>query len=403
MRGMADTVALPSGSQTSLREANRVRILDVVKRFGVITQVELADATGLSAGTVSVIVKELVEAGIVNTSPTSRSGRRANNVRLARRLGLIGGVHIGMRDLRVALSNPAGEVLVRRHLPLAAGNRADTTFDRICLFIMDMLDDLGANHDELLALGVGVDAPIDWTSGMVSSPGLMRGWDEVAIGDSLQRRLDTPVLVDNASNLSALAEYRMGAGAGADPMIYLAVTHGIGAGIIIGAQIFRGFSGAAGEIGHQSIDDHGPICRCGNRGCLEAIAGAPALLESLRMTHGNLSLADLVELTLDGDVACGRVIEDAARHIGFVLAGLCNTIDPQRIVVGGEMAAVGELFLAPLRRATSRFTLPSSTPTIEIVPAQLGLDCALFGAISLALDSVHLPGNLEGVVLHDTN
>jgi len=399
---MTDTVALTSGSQSSLREANRARILDVVKRFGVITQVELADATGLSAGTVSVIIKELLAAGVINTAPTSRSGRRANKITLARQLGLVGGVHIGQRDLLVALANPAGEVLVSRHLPLAAGHRADSTLDRICLFISDMLEQLGAEHQEILALGIGIDAPIDSATGMVSSPGLMRGWDGIDISESLRQRLYIPVMVDNAVNLRALAEYRIGAGVGANPIIYLAVTHGIGAGIIIDGQIFRGFSGTAGEIGHISVDEHGPICRCGNRGCLEAVAGTPALLESLRLTHGNLSLTDLVAQASDGDVACCRVIEDAARHIGFVLAGLCNTIDPQRIIVGGELVGVGELFLAPLRRATSRFTLPSSTPTIEVVPGQLGNDCAMLGAISLALDSVQLPGNLGGVILHAT-
>ena len=398
---MTDLATLPSGSQSSLREANRARILDVVKRFGVITQVELADATGLSAGTISVIIKELLEAGVVNTAPTSRSGRRANNITLARRLGLVAGVHIGQRDLRVALSNPAGEVLVHRHLPLAAGHRADTTLDRICLFISEMLDLLGAEHGEILAMGVGIDAPIDCATGMVSSPGLMRGWDDIAIGESLTRRLDLPISVENAVSLRALAEYRVGAGVGADPFIYLAVSQGIGAGIIIDGQIFRGFSGTAGQIGHISIDEHGPICHCGNRGCLEAVAGTAALLESLRLTHGNLSLTDLVKQAGEGDVACTRIIEDAARHIGFVLAGLCNTIDPQRVVIGGEMVDVGELFLAPLRRATSRFTLPSSTPTIEVVPGVLGSESALLGAIALALDSVHLPGNLQGVILHD--
>jgi len=399
---MTDTLAPPSGSQSSLREANRARILDAVKRFGVITQVELADATGLSAGTVSVIIKELLAAGLVNTAPTSRSGRRANKITLARQLGLVGGVHIGQRDLRIALSNLAGEVLVRRHLPLAAGHRADTTLDRICLFIAEMLDQLGAEHQEILALGIGVDAPIDRATGMVSSPGLMRGWDDIAIGESLQRRLYIPVLVDNAVNLRALAEFRLGAGVGANPLVYLAVTHGIGAGIIIDGQVFRGYSGTAGEIGHISIDEHGPICRCGNRGCLEAVAGTSALLESLHLTHGNLSLSDFVARANNGDIACGRIIEDAARHIGFVLAGLCNTIDPQRIIVGGELVGVGELFLAPLRRATSRFTLPSSTPTIEVVQGLLGSDCAMLGAISLALESVHIPGNLEGVILHAT-
>ncbi|MCL2736805.1 MAG: ROK family transcriptional regulator [Propionibacteriaceae bacterium] len=401
MTTMVDVVGLAYGSQTSLREANRARILDAVKRFGVITQVELADATGLSAGTVSVIIKELHEAGVVTTAPTSRSGRRAINVTLARRLGLVAGVHIGRRDLRVALANPAGEILSRQHMPLAKDHRADTGLDRVSLFIADMVEHLGATHDEILGTGVAVDAPIDRTTGMVCSPALMRGWDQVPIADTLERRLGSPVIVDNAANVRALAEARMGAGIGADPMVYLYVSYGIGAGIVTDGKVFRGFSGTAGEIGHVSIDEHGPMCYCGNRGCLEAVAGATPMLDSLRLTHGNLSLADLTERALAGDIACRRVIEDSARHIGLALAGLCNIVDPQRVVVGGELSVVQDLFLDPLRTATSRFTLPSSTPTIEIVSGALGGDCELMGALCMALDAVSLPGNLDGMVFHD--
>jgi len=400
---MAEIVGLVSGSQTSLREANRARIIEQVKRFGVITQVELADATGLSAGTVSVIVKELLEAGVVNTSPTSRSGRRAVNVTLARRLGLVVGVHIGQRDLRVGLANPAGEILQQQHLPLGKDHRADTGLDSICLFIADMLERLGAEHDEILGVGVAVDAPIDHNTGMVCSPGLMRGWDQVPIGESLQNRLHLPVLIDNASNTRALAESRFGAGVNANPLVYLAIAQGIGAGIMVDAEIFHGFTGTAGEIGHISIDENGPMCYCGNRGCLEAYAGTRALLETLRVTHGNLSLSDFINQAVSGDVACRRVIEDAAHRVGFALSGVCNIIDPQRIIVGGDLAGVGDLFLAPLRAATAHFALPSSTPTIEIVPGELGEECALIGAICLALDSVSLSGNLEGVLLHDAN
>ncbi|MDR0488236.1 MAG: ROK family transcriptional regulator [Propionibacteriaceae bacterium] len=400
---MVDTAGLAHGSQTSLREANRAHILDAIKKFGVITQVELADATGLSAGTVSVIVKELLEAGIVNTTPTSRSGRRAINVTLARRLGIVAGVHIGRRDLRVCLASPAGEILIKQHLPLAKDHRSDTVLDRIALFISDMLNHIGASREEILGTGVALDAPIDRTTSMVCSPGLMRGWDQIAIGPALERRLDCDVVVENGTNVGALAECRMGAGFGADPVIYLSVSHGIGAGIVYEGKLFRGFSGIAGEIGHVSYDDQGPICYCGNRGCLEAVTGTSSMLESLKLTHGNLSLADLTERATGGDIACRRVIEDATRHIGLALAGLCNLIDPQRVVVGGDIARLGDLFLDPLRAATSRFTLPGSTPTIEIVPGELGVECELVGAVCLALESIRLPGNLEGVVFHDAS
>ncbi len=395
---MSSTV--PFGSQSSLREANRGRVLDTIRRFGSITQVELADATGLSTGTISVIVKELHETGVVTTTPTARNGRRAVLVALSRRLGLVAGVAIGRRDMRVALASAAGEILAEQHLPLGKEHRADTGLDRAAMLVSDMVERLGASREELLGVGLGISAPIDRTTGMICSPGLMRGWDDVPIAESMRARVGVPVVVDNAANLGCLAEGRMGAGAQASPLVYLEVSHGIGLGLSIDAQIYPGFSGTAGEIGHMCVDEHGPMCYCGNRGCLEAIAGPAAMLESLRLTHGNLSLADLIRRCQEGDISCRRVIEDAAHYIAIALGGVCNLLDPQRIVIGGELVKAGGAFMDPLKRFTSRFTLPGSRPTIEILPGVLGDRCVLTGAILIALDSIRLPGDLEGVVLH---
>jgi predicted NBD/HSP70 family sugar kinase len=395
---VASTVTF--GSQSSLREANRGRILEVIRKFGAITQVELADATGLSPGTISVIVKELHEAGVITTKPTSRNGRRAVLVTLSRRLGLVAGVVIGRRDMRVGLASPAGEILAEQHLPLGNQHRGDTGLDRVALFVTDMVERIGANREELLGVGCGIAAPIDRATGMICSPGLMRGWDDIPIGQSLQSRMGVPVVVDNSANLGCLAESRLGAGQGASPVAYLSVGHGIGLGLSVDNQIFHGFSGTAGEIGHMCVDENGPICYCGNRGCLEAIAGSTAMLESLRLTHGNLSLADLIRQTQDGDIACRRVIDDATRYIAIALGAVCNLLDPQRVVVGGPLVDVGQPFLDPLTAYTARFTLPGARPTIEILPGRLGERCELLGAIAYALDTVHLPGDLEGVTLH---
>ncbi len=390
------------GSQSSLREANRARVLSVIRRFTAITQIELADATGLSTGTISVIVKELHDAGVVTTKPTTRNGRRATLVALSRRLGLVAGVSIGRREMQVGLANPAGEILAEQRLPLGNHHRADTGLDRVALFISDMLDRIGADRSELLGVGCGIPAPVDRTTGVICSPGLMRGWDDVPIADGLEARVGVPVLVDNGANLGCLAECRLGAGVGADPVVFLSVTHGIGMGLGLDGQVFRGFSGTAGEFGHVCVDENGPMCYCGNRGCLEAIAGPGAMLESLRTTHGNMSLSDLIRRSGEGDVSCRRVIEDAAHYIAIGLGGVCNLLDPQRIVVGGALVQAGEVLLDPLKRFTERFTLPGTRPTIEIVPGALGERSELMGAITYALDTIRLPGDLRMFPLSDT-
>jgi len=397
---MATGIAL--GSQTSLREANRARVVETVKRFGAITQVELAEATGLSAGTISTIVKELQSAGIVDTSPTSRSGRRAVQVKLAHRPGLVAGAHFSRRMLRVALADLTGAVVAEQHLPLAKDHRADTGLDRAAMLIFDMLEHLGAKGSELLGIGVGVGAPIDRATGKVSSPQLMRGWDGVPIAEALAKRTNAPVAVDNDANLAALAEARFGAGQGFDPIVYVSASYGIGAGILVNGEIFGGYSGLAGEIGHISVDEQGPICHCGNRGCLEMLAGSAAMLESLRLTHGNLSLRDLIAQANAGDIACRRVLADAAHYYGIALASLCNLLDPQRVILGGEIAETGDLFLGPLRDFTARFTLPGLSSTIEIVSGTLGVRAELFGALTRALDSVAVVGESEGMEIRAT-
>ncbi|MEO8907037.1 MAG: ROK family transcriptional regulator, partial [Microbacteriaceae bacterium] len=257
------------GSQTSLREANRARIVDAVKKFGGLTQVELAGTTGLSPATVSNIVKELAGSGMLHTAPSTRSGRRAQYVTLAHSLGLVVGVHFATRHLRVVLSDVTHTVLAEKHMPLAKDHRADNELDKVALLLADMLEAVDARRDEVLAIGIALPAPLSRTSGTTARTGIMRGWDGINVADVMRTRLRIPVYVDNAANLAALAELRLGAARTRSDVVLVEVGDGIGAGLIIGGQIIRGHSGVAGEFGHTTIREDGPVCRCGNRGCLE--------------------------------------------------------------------------------------------------------------------------------------
>ncbi|MGN6503617.1 MAG: winged helix-turn-helix transcriptional regulator, partial [Pseudolysinimonas sp.] len=164
------------GSQTSLREANRARIVDSLKHHGHLTQVELAGATGLSPATVSNIVKELSASGLLTTSITSRSGRRAIEVSLARQVGLVAGFHFSSRHLRVAISDVGRTVVAENHIPLALDHRHDRELDRATLLLSDMLQSLHATFGDVLGVGVALPAPVDAETGMIATPGLLRGW-----------------------------------------------------------------------------------------------------------------------------------------------------------------------------------------------------------------------------------
>jgi predicted NBD/HSP70 family sugar kinase len=309
-------------------------------------------------------------------------------VTLPHGLGLVAGVHVSPRHLRLALSDLNGAVLAERHMPLARDHRADAELDKTALLVLDMVESIESSMDEVLAVGLAVAAPIDARTGMTARGGILRGWDGVALGQSLARRMDKPVQVDNSANLAALAEHRSGAARGRDTVVTLDVGNGIGAGLVLGGRLFRGHHGIAGEFGHTPVLPNGPLCRCGNRGCLEAIAGAPAVLEGVRDEVGTLKLADLILRAMGGDQVCMRAVADAGRAIGSAAVGLCNVLDPERVVVTGEFARAGELLLGPMRQALESSLIVDVDGTPDVVQGQLGEKASVTGALALAIEAV---------------
>ena len=387
------------GSQSALRAANRSLVVDTVKQFGGLTQVELVEATGLSAATVSIIVRELLAAGVVDITTTTRSGRRAQLVTLARRIGLAVGVQVGHRHLRVALGDFSHEIIAEQHLPLPHDHRVDTSLDRVALLVTDMLERVGSELTDVVAIGLALPAPVDDATGMISVRGIMRGWDEVHVGQVLAKRLGRPVYVDNDANLGALAESTLGASKDAVDSIFVRASYGIGAGIVLGGRVHRGFAGTAGEIGHVQVDPAGAVCRCGNRGCLDTVVGAQALIEPLRSSYGSLTLRDVIARAVNGDRGCAQVVEDAGAAIGAVVAGLGVAVNPQCVVVGGELAETGELLLGPLRDAVLRRVLPNQIAPLEVVPAAFGQKAEVLGALALALQQADVPLPVEDATL----
>lgn len=376
-----------AGSQSALREANRVLVLQTVQRWGGLTQVELVGATGLSPATVSTIVRDLLADGLVDTAVTTRSGRRAQLVTVARRVGLAVGVQVAHRHLRIVLGDFAHAVIAEQSLPLPNDHRLDTTLDRAALLVVDLLERVGSSLDEVVGVGVAVPAPVDADTGMISVRGIMRGWDDVHLGQTLSKRIARPVFVDNDANLGALAESTLGAARPYRDSVFVRASYGVGAGVVIDGRVHRGFAGTAGEIGHVQVDPAGAICGCGNRGCLDTVVGAAALVEALRVNRGPLTLRDVIQLAQEGDQGCARVVADAGAQIGAVVAGLGQATNPEIVVVGGELAETGALLLDPLREAVARRVPVNQIAPLEVVPAALGTKAEVMGALILALQA----------------
>jgi len=236
----------------------------------------------------------------------------------------------------------------------------------------------------VIGAGLGLPGPVDQSDGVIGSA-ILPGWVGVAAGEEMRRRLDIPVSVDNDANLGALAELSHGAGRGASDLVYLKVASGIGAGLILGGRLYRGWGGMAGELGHVLVDPEGAICRCGNRGCLETAASTGALLDLLRRSHGDLTIAGMLTLARDGDLGCRRVIADAGRVVGSAAAMLFNVLNPQRLVVGGDLADAGDLLLDGVRSSVRLSALPAAADAALVVAGVLGERAQVLGALALAV------------------
>ncbi len=374
------------GSLTDLRRANREHALRLLRLNGGMTQAELARRSGLSHASVSNIVRELIEEGTASMATVTQNGRRATHVVLNPHAELVAGVDFGNRHLRVALADMLHTVVAEDYIRLQQSHRAAEGVERCVAMVGRLAESAGRDIGELKAMAVGLPGPIVHATSEVGSPTILPGWADVDIAGAFRAVLDVPVVVENDANLGAAAESLWGRGRGVRDFAYLKLSTGIGAGLVLNGRLYRGASGTAGEIGHTTIAEDGALCRCGNRGCLETVAAAPALLEQLRLTHGDaLTLEDLLRLSDDGDIGCRRIITDAGRHIGVAVANLCNVVNPELIIVGGELAMAGDVLLSAIEDGLSRRAIPVAARAAQLVAGALAGRTAVLGAVAIAL------------------
>jgi predicted NBD/HSP70 family sugar kinase len=382
-----------------LHRANLERVVRAVRLAGSLTQAEIARTTGLSAATVSNIVRELRGSGTVQVTPTSSGGRRARSVALSGDAGIVVGVDFGHSHLRVAVGNLAHQVLAEQSEPIDVDASASQGFDRAEQLVAQLIESTGTSAVKVIGVGLGVPGPIDVETGALGSTAILPGWIGVKPRQELTARLGMPIQMDNDANLGALGELVWGAGRGVGNLAYIKVASGVGAGLVIDGRIYRGPGGTAGEIGHMTLDESGPVCRCGNRGCLETFTAARYVLELLRSSHGpELTMPRMVQLAREGDPGCRRMIADVGRHVGMGAASLCNILNPSRVVLGGDLAEAGELVLAPIRESVARYAIPSAARRLSIVQGALGARAEVLGALALALSEVGDSALLDGSV-----
>lgn len=374
------------GSQAGLRVANQRRVLDLLLQAdGPIPQSSIARETGLAGGTVSTIVRQLAGAGLLST--VAGAGRRSTSVALGEGTGVVGAVDVGHSHVGVAVADFTGTILGEERVRMKPTAAPDTALSTAEDLLDQVLRSLDLSRTAVRSIGLGLPAPI--ADGVVTASTILPGWVGMHVTDAAAAHFGVPVHFENDANLGALAEHTRGAGRHHRSSIFVKVSSGVGAGIVIDDEIWRGSNGTAGEIGHLTLDDQGPVCRCGSRGCLEAYASTGTVL-SLVAEQLDTDTVDVVAAAaLDGNVAARRVFEDAGLHLGWGLAALTNLLNPEVLIIGGDMAHAGDLLLEPARQGLRRHVLSGAENT-PIVPAQLGDRATLTGALLLAIRQTDL-------------
>jgi predicted NBD/HSP70 family sugar kinase len=383
----------------SLHRPSAGGVLELVWRERRISRAEIARRTGLSRSTVSEIVEDLLATRLiaeVGDGP-SEGGRRPVVLQFQDDAFGILGIDVGAAHVAAALIDLRGQVLAweyRSH-PVRSDPRGTVALMLELAEACRKRWKLGT--DRLAGIGVAVPSPVDPKDPDRVSDVVMPDWTGQSVGGALREHFGVPVFVDNDANLGALAERWWGAGREVDDFVYVKVATGVGAGLIVRKEIYRGANGVAGEIGHLAIDPQGELCVCGLRGCLATRVGSRALIAratALGDEYPDSPLAGreptitaIEDAALGGDPLALRVVDEAAEYLGIAVASMLNLINPGRVIIGGGLARLGELLLSRLRRSMSSRTLLSSISPTEIVTSELGPRTVALGAATLVLQN----------------
>jgi glucokinase-like ROK family protein len=376
-----------------------------------VSKAQLTGSLNASRGKISTEVTRLIEAGLLADEgfAVSEGGRRSSLLGIPFSAGLIAAIDVGATSIDVALTTLGSKLVAHRGEPADVRDGPRPVLDRVKALLGELLEEQASLPQDVLAIGIGVPGPVEQASGRLTVPPLMPSWDRFPIRDVFAGEYAAPVFVDNDVNIMALGEHWGGVAKGIDDIIFVKVGTGIGSGIIIGGRLHRGAQGCAGDFGHICVDSDGPLCTCGNTGCLEAVAAAPAIVlatetctregQSASLTpvlqeKGELSMKDVGEAAKHGDYCALTIIRKSGRLIGETLASAVNVLNPSMIVIGGGVSRVGHTLLAEIRSAVYQRSLPLATRNLPIVLSELENDAGLVGASVMAAD---------GVLAHDGN
>ncbi|MGC0272330.1 ROK family protein [Pseudactinotalea sp. Z1739] len=365
------------------------------------TRGELVRITGQSRSTIAARVDSLLAAGLIAPAgeASSTGGRPPTTFAFQPDVRVLLAVDLGATHARLALTDLAANVLAQTYATQPIADGPESVLAHVVAAGRDLVAGAGRTLTDLVAVGVGLPGPVEHSTGRPINPPIMPGWDDTDVPAILAAGLGTTVLVDNDVNIMALGEHRTWWPGVAD-MLFVKLGTGIGAGIISEGVLHRGAQGSAGDIGHVAVPSGARVpCRCGNLGCLEAIAGGAAIAETLaREGRAARTSSDVVALVRSGDRAAARAVHQAGREIGSVLAAAVSLLNPSIVVIGGILAEAGEQLVAGIREVVYRRSLPLATQDLQIVLSKGRENAGVLGASAMAIDHVLSPAEIDALI-----
>ncbi|WP_284980846.1 ROK family transcriptional regulator [Arthrobacter sp. efr-133-TYG-118] len=365
------------------------------------TRAELALTTGLARSTVASRIDALINSGLVGPAgeASSSGGRPPSRFAFNPAARVVLAVDVGATHVIVAVTDLGGTVLAERRLAQEVADGPDVVLGRVVAAGRELLAESGRNLEDLAGIGIGLPGPVEHDTGRPVKPPIMPGWDGFDVVRYMQRSLPVPVLVDNDVNIMALGE-RTAFWPDHDNLLFIKIATGIGAGIISSGELQRGANGTAGDLGHVRVprgDD--VLCRCGNYGCLEALASGPAIArqlhaQGLAATNGG----EVLRLVAEGNLQAIQALRQAGRDVGDVLATVVNLLNPSMIVIGGSVGEAGEHLVAGIREVVYRRSLPLATSHLRIGISMAGDQAAILGASQMVTQHVLSPAVIEATL-----
>ena len=374
-------------------------ILELIRTGSATSRSEIARATGLSRPSVALRITELIENGLVTegTRAASSGGRPPTLLEFNASCGLVLAGALGMARSQAAVCDLDGQVLVRTPGSPDMEQGPDATVPWLLDTWEEQITSLGRTPEEVRGVGIGLPGTVEFHTGRAEDRPALGSWAGVALAPLVAERFPVPVMVDNDVNVMALGEHISGGHGRTDDMVFVKVSTGIGAGLLSGGRLLRGALGAAGEIGHIPVGNGGGLpCRCGNTDCLEAVAGGRRLLTLAAREGREVSgLQELVALAREGDPVAVTLVRGAGRRLGEALAGAVNLLNPEVIVLGGDLSQAYDHLVAGVREVVFQQCTALSTRQLRIVPSSLWDDAGVRGCAAMVTEEVLSPESVN--------